>query len=158
MGEHTTADVLAELALFSSLDDATLALLAERLKVQVAEDEKLFEEGDAGRCMYVVLDGKVTLSKRSKTGQRKSVATAAAGDWFGEMSLLDVMARPVRAQADAGTRLLTLCPTDLSAVYRANVKMYALLVMNMARQLSRKLRTAELSLACALCGEDAKDV
>ena len=44
-------------------------------------------------------------------------------------------------------RLLTLTSGDLDALYRRDLKAYALLVMNLARQLSRKLRVAETILA-----------
>lgn len=160
-GERVEATRLSELALFSSIDESTLKMLAERLRVvRFASGDHIFEEGDSGRAMYVVLEGCVTMTKRSRSGDAAAIVSAEVGDWFGEMSLLDVMARPVTAQAEGPCSLLTMCPTDLNAVYRTNLKMYALLVMNMARQLSRKLRGVELSLACALCDEihtDADD-
>lgn len=150
-GERADVRLLAEIALFSSLDDATLMLLSKRLRVRtVATDELVFEEGQAGRAMFVVLGGRVSMFKRSAQGNETQVALAQRGDWFGEMALLDVMARAVSVRALEPTRLLVICPTDLEAVYRMNIKMYALLVMNVARQLSRKLRVAEHTLACAL--------
>jgi CRP-like cAMP-binding protein len=154
---RVSAAALAELALFSSLDHVTLELLAKRLPVRVIDaDDTVFEEGDRGRAMYVVLEGSVTMFKETDGGKPKPIAAAHPGEWFGELCLLDVMPRPVTARAARGTKLLAICPTDLRAVYRSNVKMYALLVMNMARQLSRKLRSAELSLARALSGEVAR--
>lgn len=150
-GERADARSLGEIALFSSLDETTLTLLAKRLRVRaVLPGELIFEEGQAGRAMFVVLGGRVSMFKRSQNGHETEVATAKTGDWFGEMSLLDVMARPVTVRALEATRLLVICPTDLEAVYRTNLKMYALLVMNVARQLSRKLRVAEHTLASAL--------
>ncbi len=153
-GERVDAAAFADIALFSSLDDDTLELLSQRLVVSSAKvGDLIFEESDAGRAMYVVLEGSVTLFKRCQCGHTPEMRTALAGDWFGEMSLLDVMARPVSARAAADTKLLAVCPTDLSAVYRADLKMYSLLVMNMARQLSRKLRKVEASLLCRPGGE-----
>jgi CRP-like cAMP-binding protein len=150
-GERVAATAFAPIALFSGLDDDILELLSQRLIVRISTTgQVIFEEGDAGRAMYVVLEGKVTMFKRSAAGREAHMATAERGDWFGELSLLDVMARAVSARADTTTTLLSICPTDLSAVYRADIKMYALLVMNLARQVSRKLRVAELSLARTL--------
>ncbi len=156
--EGPRVEELAQLGLFASLDEATLRLLARRLRVRdVGVAEVVYEEGQAGRAMFVVLHGEVGLFKQSPGGNDTQVATARSGDWFGEMALLDVMARPVTVRASQATRLLMLCPTDLDAVYRSNIKMYALLVMNMARQLSRKLRTAEQTLANALTSRADRD-
>lgn len=155
--ERTPVDAtaFAHMALFSGLDDATLMLLARRVSVRhFGADELIFAEGDAGRAMYVVLSGSVAMSKALPTGGSTHVTTAEAGDWFGELCLLDVMARPVSARTTAASELLAICPTDLSAVYRSSMKMYALLVMNLARQLSRKLRAAETSLCRARDGHD----
>lgn len=69
------------------------------------------------------------------------------GDWFGEVALLDVMPRAATARARQPCRLLTVTSSDLDALYRQDLKAYALLVMNLARQLSRKLRVAESLLA-----------
>lgn len=157
--ERADAQSLAEIALFSSLDEPTLTLLSKRLRVRaVAPGDLVFEEGQAGRAMFVVLGGRLSMLKQGERGHETEVATANAGDWFGELSLLDVMARPVTVRALEATRLLVICPTDLEAVYRTNLKMYALLVMNLARQLSRKLRVAEHTLACALTGAADRDV
>ncbi len=155
--KHVARAVLAKLALFSSLNDDTLDLLSKRLaQLETAAGAVIFEEGAPGRAMYVVLGGAVSLCKRNDEGGATHVTTVHPGGWFGEMCLLDVMSRPVTARATEDTTLLKLCPTDLRAVYRADLKMYALLVMNMARQLSRRLRAAEVSLAHALCAQHAQ--
>ncbi len=152
-GIRADVETVAELALFSGLDDDTLALLVTRLGVvSFPAGASIFEEGDLGRAMYVVLSGNVRLERKS-SGEQVEVAHAERGDWFGEQSLLDVMARSASARAGEECLLLAMCPTDLSAVYQANTKMYAMLVMNMARQLSRKLRCAEGRLCSTLAAE-----
>ncbi len=85
--------------------------------------------------------------KKSKRGRPVRVTSLSRADWFGELSLLDVMPRAVTARALQPCRLLTLTSGDLDALYRRDLKAYALLVMNLARQLSRKLRVAETILA-----------
>jgi len=139
---------LETIGLFGALDDRTLATLAERLRVQaVDEGAEVFEAGERGRTLYVILDGEVELLKKSKRGRNVPVAVLGRGDWCGELSLLDVMPRAVTARARKPSRLLTLTSSDLDALYRRDLKAYALLVMNLARQLSRKLRVAETILA-----------
>jgi CRP/FNR family transcriptional regulator, cyclic AMP receptor protein len=137
-------------ALWSGLDEQTLASWMERLRtIELGSGEVVFREGDPGRAMYVVLAGSVEMVKQRPGGGEAQLAIIPVGQWFGEMSLLDVQPRAVTARTSAAVRLLLVQPTDLEALYRANMKAYALLMMNIARQLSRRLRRAESALADA---------
>jgi CRP-like cAMP-binding protein len=143
-----TAAELQVIGLFGALDEALLITLARELPVMTKHaGEIVFREGDAGRAMYVVLNGQLELTKRTKRGREARIALLDNGEWFGEMCLLDVSARSFTARAIKPSRLLELRATDLDRIYRLDVKAYALLVMNIARQLSRKLRIAESILA-----------
>ena len=134
--------------MFGALDDDTLTTLAERLSVTTVDTgDVVFEAGQRGRTLYVILEGELELVKTSKHGRAVPVSVLEKGDWCGELSLLDVMPRAVTARARRPGRLLTLTATDLEAIYRQDMRAYALLVMNLARQLSRKLRVAESILA-----------
>ncbi len=135
---------LRAIGLFGGLDDDLLAHLAETLPVLViAEGEELYRQGERGHELYVTLEGELEAVMSSRRGHETRIAVYGPGDWFGEMALIDVMPRPATVRAVAPTRLLQMCPRHLDAVYRREVKAYALLVMNIARQLSRKLRVAE---------------
>jgi CRP/FNR family cyclic AMP-dependent transcriptional regulator len=145
------AELIAELrsiGLFGALDDEQLEHLARTLPVAKHDAEAVvFREGDQGRAMYVILEGALVVTKNTVGGKTRHIAELGAGEWFGEMSLLDVMPRLVTVATTSPTRLLRVCPTDLDALYRRGGKSYALLVMNLARELSRKLRTATERLA-----------
>lgn len=147
-GEQVSVAELQGVGLFGALDEQVLTELAARMPLlRVAAGDVVFREGECGRAMFVVLEGELEVVKRSKRGHDARIALLGPRDWFGEMCLLDVMNRPVTVRALAPSRLLQLRPTDLDAVYRSNLKAYALLVMNIARQLSRKLRRADAILA-----------
>ena len=141
---------LERIGLFGGVSDAILATMAERLAVRTVDaDEVIFAEGDRGRELFVVLDGEVELWKHSR-GEDVRVGTVHPGDWFGEMSLIDVLPRPWTARATTTGRLLALRNQDLDELYRSDLKTYALFMMNVARQLSRKLRITEARLADVL--------
>jgi CRP-like cAMP-binding protein len=143
-----TLDELRDVALFSGLPDEQLAHFVATLDVlTLGVGEEAFAEGECGRAMFVVLSGELEVFKCSARGRRARIGQLLTNDWFGEMALLDVMPRPVTVCAVVRTRLLQLRPTDLDRLYRRDIKAYALLVMNLARQLSRKLRVAEGILA-----------
>ena len=62
----------------------------------------LFHEGDAGSEMYVVLEGKVMISKFIPGGGEEALAILQRGDFFGEMSLIDGAPRSADAKAFQG--------------------------------------------------------
>jgi uncharacterized membrane protein len=94
----STADALAEVPLFSLLDEQERAALADRVEVITAPAGKsIFRYGDPGDSMYVVRSGVVEISFRNDTGERIVLETAHAGDFFGEMSLLDGAPRAAEA-------------------------------------------------------------
>jgi CRP/FNR family cyclic AMP-dependent transcriptional regulator len=97
--------------------------------------------------MYVVLRGEIEVLKRSKSGIEARVALLGPGDWFGEMSIVDVQPRSATVRALAAGRLLRVTSSDLDALYRYDVKSYSLIVLNLARELSRRLRVADSILA-----------
>jgi CRP/FNR family cyclic AMP-dependent transcriptional regulator len=139
---------LRVIGLFGGLDDELLTHLAKTLPVlEVGAGEELYRQGERGHELYVTLEGKLEAVMQSRHGQDTRVAVFGPEDWFGELALIDVMPRPATVRAVTSARLLQMCPRHLDALYRRDVKAYALLIMNIARQLSRKLRVAEGILA-----------
>ncbi len=80
------ADRLAAIDLFSGLDDVERARLAEACPEHLyGEHERIVRQGDSGRSMFIVLDGRVRVTIEP-SGQEVAVTTA--GGFFGEMSML----------------------------------------------------------------------
>jgi len=70
------------------LDQSELDLLAENLRVaNVPRGTVLMRQGDDGSSMFVIVDGKARVTLHGRGGET-TVATLAAGDIFGEMSLM----------------------------------------------------------------------
>lgn len=139
-----TAEALREIGLFGALSDDVLAYLTSTLPVMVVHaGEHIFREGDQAREMYVVLSGEAEVIKRGKRGGETRVALLGPGDWFGEMSILDIQPRSASVTAVAPTRLLVMNSEALDGLYRRDLKAYSLIVLNVARELSRRLRVAD---------------
>jgi CRP-like cAMP-binding protein len=140
--------VLREIGLFGALPEDVLVRLSQTLSVvAVSPGATLFREGEDGRAMYVVLRGEVEVCKRSHRGTDARVALLGPGDWFGEMSIVDVQPRSATIQALAPSSLLRITTGDLDQLYRQDLKAYAIIVLNLARELSRRLRVADGVLA-----------
>ena len=141
-------DELRQVGLFGAVSDEVLEFLAAKLVVSLpAPGEVVFHEGDVARDMFVVMNGEMEVLKRSQGGIEARVALLGPGDWFGEMSILDVQPRSATVRVLAPSRLLRIAASDLDSLYRHDVKAYAIIVLNVARELSRRLRVADGLLA-----------
>jgi CRP/FNR family cyclic AMP-dependent transcriptional regulator len=94
-----------------------------------------------------VMEGELEVLKRSSTGIDARVALLGPSDWFGEMSIVDIQPRSASVRSVAPTRLARISSADLDALYRHDVRSYAIIVLNLARELSRRLRVADGILA-----------
>lgn len=143
-----TAGDLRSIGLFGALPENVLAHLAATLTpLMPSAGDVVFREGDEAREMFVVVSGEMEVLKRSKRGIDARVALLGPGDWFGEMGLLDVQPRSATVRTLAPARMLRITSADFDALYRYDVKSYALIVLNLARELSRRLRVADGILA-----------
>jgi CRP/FNR family transcriptional regulator, cyclic AMP receptor protein len=101
-------------------------------------DAVIFEEGSTGRDLYVVLDGKIDIVKRSGAA-RTVIVTLGKGEFFGEMAVIDGSARSATAIAAApGTRVMRI--NHARFVYLVSQQpAFALMIMD---ALSKRLRAS----------------
>lgn len=88
--------------------EAAEALLTSMREVQLPRGDILFEEGDTGDAVYVVLEGKVKLGRTAPDGRENLLAILGPGQMFGELSLFDPGPRSATVSAVTDTVLLTL--------------------------------------------------
>jgi CRP-like cAMP-binding protein len=139
---------LREVGLFGALSDEFLEHLVTTLSVmRILPGDCIFKEGEPAREMYVVLDGELEVLKKSRRGRETRVAILGPNDCFGEMSIIDMMPRSATVRALGPTRLLRISTEEMDALYRHDLKSYTLIVLNIARDLSRRLRVTDGLLA-----------
>ena len=93
-------DVLSGTPLFAALDaEAAAALRASMVEVRLAKGDVLFEEGEPGDRLYLVIDGKIKLGHTSSDGRESLLAVLGPGEMFGELSLFDPGPRTATATA-----------------------------------------------------------
>lgn len=101
--------VLRSTDLFRSVDpDSATALAAEFETVHADRGTVLFAEGDPGDRLFIVLTGKVKLSRRSRDGREGLMALLGPTDHFGEFELLDGGPRVAGATVVSDARLAVL--------------------------------------------------
>lgn len=144
-----TAERLRDIGLFGGLSDESLERLANQLpEVRVEPGRLVVSEGDLSTEMFVVIGGELEVVKRAADGSTVRVALLGPGDWFGEMAIIDVQPRSASVRSLAPSLLLSMSADQVDRLlYRVAVRDYTLLVMNIARELSRRLRVADGILA-----------
>lgn len=104
--------VLSEVRLFKAIPHEVLAGVATLLTERwAAPDERIFEKGDLGDCLYVIASGRV----RVHDGDR-SLRHLNQGECFGELSLLDTEPRSASVSAVERTHLFRLAQADFYAL------------------------------------------
>lgn len=115
----THSEMLSSVPFFALLDDQERATLADRIDVvTAAAGETLFHRGDPGDSMFVVRSGVVELWFKNDVGDRIVLETARAGDFFGEISLLDGGPRNASALVKENVEALVVDRGDLDEFFR----------------------------------------
>lgn len=121
MDDRGVEEILAAVPLFKLLDPIERAGLAKVFDRQdAASGQVIFNAGEPGDSLYIVVSGTVELSVRDTTGSRIVLAECRRGDFFGELSLLDGGARTATATAVSPGDLLVLDREDLMTFLRAH--------------------------------------
>jgi CRP-like cAMP-binding protein len=140
-------EVLQKSPLFEMLSQAELELLAELSRPRrYAGGEVVFEEGDLGDSLFVLMNGEVDVLHKDGKGEAQVLVTLQPPEFFGEMSLIDKEFRSATVKAKSDATMLQLTAENL-ATFRKNYKDgFSFLVINIARVLSNRLREANSRL------------
>lgn len=147
----TTAEILGEVPFFALLDEAERAALAERVdEKKFARGQSMFHQNDPGGSLFIVRAGEVELWIKRDTGEKMILETAKAGDFFGEISLLDGGPRTASATVIEDCEVIVVDRTDLDDLFR--IKPAA--AMDLLSATGRRLRETNRLLRMAA----AKDI
>jgi CRP/FNR family transcriptional regulator, cyclic AMP receptor protein len=96
--------------------------------------EVLFREGEAGETMYVIQSGAVRITKNVK-GEEKTLAILGAGEFFGEMAILNNKPRNATAVVEDRARVLVLGARTFEQMVVSNAEIAVRLIKKLARRL-----------------------
>lgn len=100
---------LARVPLFDALPEPELLALARSARLRkFRRGEVIFHQGDPGDALFIVSQGRVKISLPSDAGDEAILATLRAGDFFGELALLDGAPRSASATALEPTETLVV--------------------------------------------------
>jgi len=125
--------------------------------VSVPTNEFFFREHDQADSMFVLETGKVAVLK-SRRGQEYVLSILKEGDCFGEMAVMDLGPRSASVRAVEDCTAIHISAATLYQVYEQDLKQFALIQMNMGREVCRRLREADNRLFRASMGMPEADI
>ena len=129
------------LPVMAGLDEAALQFLGDHAREEnFPRGGVIVREGDRGDRVYFGSAGRVRVVKAPPGEPAVQLAEFGPGDYFGEMSLVESVVRSASVIATESTRVFTLKGLDFYKLYRARPDQYGIVMLNIARDLSRRLR------------------
>lgn len=133
---------------FGGLSDASLDLLLSMLVERSFQaGETIVAEGESGRSMFVVHSGELAVRRRGHSGGVIHTAALGPGDFFGEMTLIEMQNRSATVVAETSTVLYELTAPSLYTYYKADMHGYVIVLQNINREICRRLRRADARIA-----------
>jgi len=132
---------LGNVLLFKGLTHDALALIA-----QVATEEshalgtKIFQHGDVGDKLYLILEGKIRISRDVPGMGEEALAVLGPGQVFGEMSLIDESPRSADARVHERCRLLAIPKDGFEDLLFLQKDLAYEVLWNIVRMLTSRLR------------------
>lgn len=111
-------ELLPEIPLFESLKKEDLTDIIDQMRFVLYEENRIiFRQGDVGRCLYIVLDGKVEVSIEHENQKEIRLAVLGENQFFGEMSFLTGAPRSAAVRTLETTYLCELNPDTLNDLF-----------------------------------------
>jgi len=131
-----------EIALLGGLSDAAVERVAEQLREMYFEaGETIAREDDEASALFIIASGRVRITRELGGGKEPlTLAELSAGACVGEMALIDMQPRGASVTAINDVVLYMLSNEDFMKLFEDDQPAYTLILGNIARELSRRLR------------------
>ncbi len=103
----------------------------------------IVREGEPGNRMFIIGSGSVEVVKYLAQSGETVLAVLRSKDFLGEMSIIECVARSASVRAVEDTSLLALKGIDLYHLFQRHPEQYAIVILNIARDISRRLRALD---------------
>jgi len=127
----------------SSLDPLVSMLVERRFEAGAT----VVAESEPGRSMFIIHSGRLEVSRRRDSERAIHMAVLEPGDFFGEMTLIEMQNRSATVVAESPTVLYELTARQLYTYYKTDVHAYVIVMQNINRELCRRLRRADNRIA-----------
>jgi CRP-like cAMP-binding protein len=134
MTKKQKISLLRRVELFSGISTHALGLIADRaVDITFTAGDYIVRQGQVGTGFYLIASGRVRIERGGEV-----IARLGAGEFFGELSVLDQMPRTAHVVADEPTVCLALPSWDFTKLLEQNPK----ITLSVLRVVARRLRAA----------------
>jgi len=134
-------EALAKTEIFSGMSRVHLRQLASSCVVEeLKRNEYIFREREPGEAFYVILSGRVRISREVPGMGEEALAILSPGQYFGEMALVDSGARSADARVHEHCKLAILKKTEMDDILFINKALACDVLWGFVRTLTQRLR------------------
>jgi CRP-like cAMP-binding protein len=139
---------LRNTTILAGLDDAAVSFLGQRaVHERAPAGTVILREGEPGNRLFLLAEGSVKVCKHFGKPNQVDLVQLHAGDFFGEMCILETLPRSATVQAVTDIAYCTLGSIVFYHLYENMPAQYGILLLNIARDLSRRLRRLDEAFA-----------
>jgi CRP-like cAMP-binding protein len=136
-----TSHVFDQIPILAGLNPEALDLLCGLAQIREFDTGAVvFEEGSPGNELFVIARGSVEVVRNRGTGLERVLAHLKAGDFFGEMSVIECQPRSASIRVAEPSELHALKSSALYRLFEKWPDQYAILILNIARDMARRIR------------------
>ncbi|MDR3611626.1 MAG: Crp/Fnr family transcriptional regulator [Ignavibacteriaceae bacterium] len=136
-------DFLKYVPIFSDLNDATIEQISKiGVRKSFKKDSVVMFEHETGSALFVIVEGKVKISRVSEDGREVILSILNDSDFFGEMAILDGFARSANVTAMEDSEIYIIQRNDFIALLQDHPEISIALL----NELTQRLRAADLKI------------
>ncbi len=136
------ANVLQKYSLFGGLSEEQIEKVLPLMKHEKFNSNVLIiTEGKPNDKIYFIIEGQVMVTKKDILLSR-----FGKGEEFGEVEFLDIMPSAASIKSVSDVTLMSISNQAMRELYKLDVKIFSLIIMNLARDLARRLRRMDEKL------------
>jgi len=140
--------LLQNVPIFAGLEEKALKLLLDHTKAQeYSKDDVIVHEGAICNILFVIGSGSVHMFKNFGKNNQVELVTLGEKDFFCESCILDTLPRPATVQAACPTTVFNISSIAFYHLYQNMPAQHSILLINIARDLSRRLRVLDEAFA-----------
>lgn len=148
MDQYEKLRLLKSLHLLDQIPEPQLVTLGEFLQPRLYhETTVIFEEGSRGNSLYFVSSGQIRISKKVSEKLSKDLALLGSGDCFGEMALIEEVARSASAETVGPAVVFELARADLNRWLKSRPELAMGFFAELVQVQSKRLRRTSNELA-----------
>ncbi|MGE5362741.1 MAG: Crp/Fnr family transcriptional regulator [Bacteroidota bacterium] len=137
------SEIILNVPIFSDLESDALDKISQIGQIKTyAKDSVILMEEDAGTALFVIVSGKVKVSRISNEGREVILTILGESDFFGEMAILDGLTRSATVTALSDAELFMIQRNDFLELLQARPEVSIALL----KELAGRLRSADLKI------------